>query len=94
MVIATASHRGERAIDRSPAGSTGLSNPWRVAQVFMMCLPALRFAMGPFPPLRLDDRFLAATILAPLVLLAMFPALSQHTLTCRRPSFGPWGIAR
>ena len=49
----------------------------------MMCRPALRFAIGPFPPLRLDERFLAATILAPLVLLAMFSVLRQHILTCR-----------
>jgi hypothetical protein len=37
----------------------------------MMWRPAGRFAMGPFPPVRFDDRFRAATILAPLVRFAM-----------------------
>jgi hypothetical protein len=51
----------------------------------MMWRPALRFAIGPFPPLRLDERFLAATILAPRVLLAMFSPLIQDILTYRSP---------
>jgi hypothetical protein len=56
-----------------PAGpSLGPSLAASELQVFMMWRPAARLAIGPFPPFTLDDRFLAATILAPRVLFAMF----------------------
>ena len=43
----------------------------------MMWRPAGRLAMGPLPPTRLADRFLAATILAPRVLFAMVSPVNQ-----------------
>jgi hypothetical protein len=37
----------------------------------MICRPAARFAIGPFPPGRFEDRRFAAAILVPLVRFAM-----------------------
>ena len=46
----------------------------------MMCLPAALLFTGPLPPVRFEARFFAATILAPLVFLAMVHFLYESRL--------------
>ena len=74
---ATVHQSGAHVYPRSPVLLAGVCNVGRVSQVFMMWRPAGRLAMGPLPPTRLADRFLAATILAPRVLFAMVSPVNQ-----------------
>lgn len=50
----------------------------------MMFLPALRLLTGPFPPLRLAARFLAAVILPPLLFFMLRSSkLRQYRIRAR-----------
>jgi hypothetical protein len=73
-------------VAQRPPDSTGHPSVRRAVQVFMIWRPAARLAMGPFPPARFDDRFLAATILAPRVLFA--------TVTSSSPDYFPLPLFR